>query len=74
MASVSGTMFSTSFLPRKPVVTRLKAIPNVAAGSCSSCAGTVDQSDGNYLDDDQIADEFVQLCSPVLFTHSLMLP
>lgn len=30
MASVSGTMFSTSFLPRKPVVTRLKAIPNVA--------------------------------------------
>ncbi|KAF3659433.1 Ferredoxin [Capsicum annuum] len=44
------------------------------AGSCSSCTGTVDQSDGNYLDDDQIADEFVQLCSPVLFTHSLMLP
>ncbi|XP_055808431.1 ferredoxin [Solanum dulcamara] len=29
MASISGTIVSTSFFPRKPVVTSLQAIPNV---------------------------------------------
>ncbi|XP_060167659.1 ferredoxin-like [Lycium barbarum] len=29
MASVSRTMISTSFMPRKPIMTNLKAIPNL---------------------------------------------
>ncbi|MCV4270228.1 2Fe-2S iron-sulfur cluster-binding protein [Pseudomonas capsici] len=37
------------------------------AGSCSSCVGrviggSVDQSNGSYLDDEQIAEGFVLLC------------